>query len=182
MRRPGCKWLLMTAAAGCKLSMGSANTEPGPAGHPAAAAAAGRARSGAERRSGAARSGGAAAQRGAPAGAEPGAVGGGGSAAAAAADGAGQRLPSRPGKSFPDPVSLLRAGGGPTGERPGGARPPPPPPRPFSTPALGPGVRGRARRGPSALTMAVFSRPGNLPSVSSQSYLVPHDLLFQLLE
>ena len=29
VRRPGCKWLLMTAAAGCKLSMGSPNAEPG---------------------------------------------------------------------------------------------------------------------------------------------------------
>lgn len=37
VRRPGCKWLLMTAAAGCKLSMGSPNAEPGPGGRRAAA-------------------------------------------------------------------------------------------------------------------------------------------------
>ncbi|CAM9869984.1 unnamed protein product [Bubo scandiacus] len=91
----------MTAAAGCELSMGPAKAEPGPAGRNRRQRAAARsgARGSAEWR----------AQRGA----EPGAAGGGGSGSGsgsgsgagstAAADGAGQRLPARLGKSFPDP-------------------------------------------------------------------------------
>ncbi|XP_052662336.1 uncharacterized protein LOC128150285 isoform X1 [Harpia harpyja] len=83
----------MTAAAGCKLSMGSANAEPGPA-EPQPG---GRSR----RPPPAARSGAwGSAERRAQPGAEPGAASGSGSTAA---DGAGQRLPSRLGKSFPDP-------------------------------------------------------------------------------
>ncbi|KAM6086454.1 uncharacterized protein LJ206_007765 isoform 4-T4 [Theristicus caerulescens] len=57
------------------------------------------ARSGAERRG---EAGAAAAQPGAEPGAEPGAAGGCGSGSTAA-DGSGQRLPPRLGKSFPDP-------------------------------------------------------------------------------
>lgn len=96
--RPGCKWLLMTAAAGCKLSKGSPKAEPGPAGRPAAARAGAAAGPRRRQRAGAAgQRGGAAARSGARSPArqrerEDGGGGGGGRGWAEAALSAGKIL------------------------------------------------------------------------------------------
>lgn len=151
--------------------------QPQPGGRSRRAAAAGSAqRRGAVRR--AARSG---AERAAESGErEPGAAGGNESRSTAA-DGAGQRLSSRLGKSFPDPVSFYGRAEVPRGTPPGGALPPFPPPSPSPFPTPGAGARGSeavAGRVPPSLPIAIFSGLGNLPSVSRQSYFIPHDSLF----
>lgn len=87
-------------------------------------------------------------------------------------DGARRRLPAWLGKSFPDPVSFRRAGGGPAGESPEGALPR----APGTSPSPGWGSEGRGvggggeKRGSPSLLLAGCSGLGNLPSVCSQSH------------